>query len=363
MIILVISMHAADTYSPLGNWYYVNRRPLSTTELLAFAFWQTYLQSFFMGLLFFIAGLFTPSSFDRKGARQFIRDRAFRLGIPVLLYTFCIGPLTEYYAAHSWTSTRATSFANEWIKHIDNGQFLQENGPLWFCLALLTFSLSYAILRTFPSPIHSNRSNLPAPGTKTLVGFAASMAIATFIVRAGRPAPVLNMRFGDFPSYVLLFGAGVMAARQRWLPKLSFSAGLRWMTVILPVGFAAWLLLLILGGALKGRGDDFSGGWYWQSAAFALWESFTCVAMCFGLLVLFREKFNAQGAIGRFLSNNAFSVYVFHPPILIVAARMLSGLPWEPIIKAVVLTILGVITSFTLSAAVFRRTPLLRNIL
>ena len=75
MILLVISMHAADTYSPLGNWYFVDRRPLSSSELLFFAAWQMYLQSFFMGLLFLIAGAFVPASFDRKGAAAFLRNR------------------------------------------------------------------------------------------------------------------------------------------------------------------------------------------------------------------------------------------------------------------------------------------------
>src|SRR5579864_8200229 len=117
MILLVISMHAADTYSPLGSWYFTDRTPLSRPELLAFAAWQMYLQSFFMGLLFLIAGIFAPGSLDRKGTRQFVHDRMFRLGLPVLFYMFVLGPVTEYFVAHSWTSTRPTSFANEWIKH------------------------------------------------------------------------------------------------------------------------------------------------------------------------------------------------------------------------------------------------------
>src|SRR5579864_457983 len=144
MIILVVSMHSADTYSPLGNWYYTDRTPLSVGSLFAFAAWQMYLQSFFMGLLFFIAGYFAPASLDRKGPRQFVRDRAFRLGLPVLFYMFVLGPIVEYFLAHSWTSTLPTSFLNEWVKHIRNGDFLQENGPLWFCLALLIFSAVYA---------------------------------------------------------------------------------------------------------------------------------------------------------------------------------------------------------------------------
>src|SRR3974377_582496 len=94
VILLVISMHAADTYSPLGSWYFTDRRPLSPAQLFTFALWQTYLQSFFMGLLFFLAGLFVPASYDRKGPTKFLRERAFRLGLPVLFYMFLLGPIT-----------------------------------------------------------------------------------------------------------------------------------------------------------------------------------------------------------------------------------------------------------------------------
>jgi acyltransferase-like protein len=96
LVILVISMHAADTYSPLGNWYFVARTPLSTPVLLFFAAWQMFLQAFFMGFLFFIAGLFVPPSFDRKGPVSFVRDPARRLGVPLLFYMFVLGPVTEY---------------------------------------------------------------------------------------------------------------------------------------------------------------------------------------------------------------------------------------------------------------------------
>ena len=215
MTLLVISMHAADTYSPLGSWYYRDRTPLSTPVLLTFAAWQMFLQSFFMGLLFFVAGYFAPASLDRKGRWPFIRDRALRLGLPVLLYMFVVGPFTEYFFAHSWTSTRPTSFPNEWIKHIRNGEFLQENGPLWFCLALLIFCVIYAALparKIEPNP----------PGNGKLVVFALLMAALTFVVRLSKPPVFLNMHLGDFPQYILLFIAGILAARGEWLPKLDY---------------------------------------------------------------------------------------------------------------------------------------------
>lgn len=349
MIFLVISMHAADTYSPLGNWYFTDRTPLSPPVLLFFAAWQMYLQSFFMGLLFFVAGFFLPASYDRKGPARFLRDRAFRLGLPVLFYMFVLGPVTEYYVAHSWNSTKPTSMANEWIKHIRNGEFLQENGPLWFCLALLIFSAAYVAWRARARAGES-------PDTGKLIGFALTMAVVTFLVRAARPPALLNLHLGDFPQYILLFTAGIGAARGKWLPELRFSSGMRWLAVVLPLGFAAWFALIT-----KERAH--LGGWHWQAAAICGWESFTCVAICFGLIVLFRDKFNAQGRWSKFLSDNAFSVYVFHPPIVILGARMLHGAMWHPILKFAVLTAIAVVASFALSAAVFRRIPLLRNIL
>ncbi len=361
IILLVISMHAADTYSPLGNWYFVDRSPLSLPELITFAAWQMYLQSFFMGLLFFVAGFFVPASFDRKGPRKFIRDRAFRLGLPVLFYMFVLGPITEYFIAHSWTSSEPTSFVNEWIKHIRNFQFLQENGPLWFCLALLIFSVTYAGVRIR----RTSEESIPPPGNTQLVLFALLMAAFAFLLRLVLPPgfAFLNMHLGDFSQYILLFVAGILAARGQWLFRLNPSLGRRWVLVVLPLGFAAWLSLLFAGGALRGNSSAYFGGWHWQAAALDLWESFTCVALCYGLLTLFEQKFDSQVWLAKFLSDNAFCVYVFHPPIVILTARMLHGVAIPAIPKFAVLTLLAAIASFVLSAAVFRRIPVLRRIL
>ena len=97
MIMLVITMHAAVTYSNLGRWYYNEKSHLDTGTFLFFASYQSWLQAFFMGLLFFIAGYFVPAKFDRKGAGRFLRDRTIRLGVPTLIYMFLIGPATIYY--------------------------------------------------------------------------------------------------------------------------------------------------------------------------------------------------------------------------------------------------------------------------
>jgi glucan biosynthesis protein C len=362
LVVFVISMHAADTYSPLGNWYFTDRTPLTTAVLLFFAAWQMFLQAFFMGLLFFIAGLFVPGSLDRKGPLPFARERLWRLGLPVLFYMFFLGPVTEYCLARSWTSTEPTSFANEWLKHIRNGEFLQENGPLWFCVALLIFSLGYSAVRKFQPP-RTAGTPPPPPGTAALVRFALILAAATFLVRLGRPPILLNMHLGDFAQYILMFTAGILAAGRQWLSKWSFQLGITWLVLVTTLGLAAWLAIIVMGGALEGHADFYSGGWHWQSAALDSWESFTCVGMSLGLLVVFRENLNCQGRLAKLASDSAFSVYVFHPPVVIALARALHLVPLHPLLKFVVLTFSATVTSFVLSAVIFRRVPGLRTIL
>ena len=360
MILLVMSMHAADTYSPFGNWYFVERPPVTAIETLVFGAWQMYLQSFFMGLLFFVAGFFVPASYDRKGPATFLHDRAIRLGVPVLLYMLLIGPVTEYFVAHSWTSTLPTSFASEWVKHIRNGEVLQENGPLWFCLALLIFCLVYAAFRSLGRSHVRPLENGAPPSTGHLVRFALLMAALSYFVRALDPGSLLNMHLGDFPQYILLFTAGVLAARRDWMPKLDFQRGVRWLSIVVPVGMVGWLGLMI---DAKRHGVDFSDGWNWQSAAFCLWESFTCIAVSFGLLVIYRRYFDAQGRLAGFLSDNAFGVYVFHAPIVIAIARLMHRLVWSPLTKFAVLTAASAFVSFAICALLLRRLPLLRRIL
>lgn len=346
MIILVISMHAADTYSPLGNWYFVQRPPIGHLTLLTFAAWQMYLQSFFMGLLFFVAGVFVPPSIDRKGPARFLRDRAFRLGLPVLLYMFVIGPVTEYYISHSWTAPY--SFAHEWVHHITDLEVLQENGPLWFLLALLIFSAVYAARYVRPRE-HTARA---APGDGALIALALTMAIGRFVIRGLFPdRSIFNMHIGDFSQYILLFSAGIITARHGWLKTLRVG----WLLIVLPVGFFAWLAIV--------QGGSIPDGWNWRSAAFSVWESVTCVAMSIGLIVLYRDRANRENAVSRFLSRNAFSVYVFHPPFVILGARLMWDLSWPAIPKFVLLTMVATVTSFAASELVFRRIPVLRAIL
>jgi hypothetical protein len=124
-----------------------------------------------------------------------------------------------------------------------------------------------------------------------------------------------------------------------------------------------WLPLLVLGGALEGQIAALAGGPTWQSAGMSLWEALICVGMSFGVLSGFRAWFANQGRFTRFMSNNAFAVYVVHAPILVALGLALAPLALAPIAKFAVLWALGAAVSFGVAAPIARRLPLIGRIL
>lgn len=366
MIMFVLSMHAAVTYSNHGSWYYNEATHLNRPEDLSFLTYQVFLQSFFMGLLFFVAGYFVPGAFDRKGARQFLKDRAYRLGLPALFYIFVLQPITCYYAAGIWSEGDPNpSFLRDYGHYITRGWFLSGNGPLWFCIALLFFCCIYAGWRAITRARNTDSDPQPFPRAARVAGFIGLIAAATFFVRFYWPngSSFYNMQFGYFSQYVAFFIAGTLAYRHSWLTTLSTRTGKRWGFAGLFGGLGLWTLLITASILTKPEPGAFAGGWHWQSLGMSLLEALAGTGISLGCLTLFREKFNEQGRSAIFFSDNAFAVYVFHPPILIAITRLLSGWPGEALLKFLVATVLSIIITNALSAGVFRRIPLLKKIM
>jgi glucan biosynthesis protein C len=360
MVILVLTMHASDTYSPFGNWYYTDRASEGPFSTIFFAVYQSFLQAFFMGLLFFVAGYFTVPSLERKGALDFISDRFIRLGIPTLLYMFVIGPLTQYFLSHTWGSG---GFGHQWLTHFRDGEWLSESGPMWFCALLLCFSIAYPALRIVRP--ESARQILSSPSNWAFGGFLAAMAVLTFLVRVVVPENVttLNVHLGDCPQYVLMFGAGAVAHRAHWLDHVRGRFAKHWAAATLVASVPLLILLILLRPSLGGNTQLYNGGFNWISATKCLWEALVCMGMSLTLIAYFYRRFDRQGRCSSFLSKNAFAVYLFHPPILIAVAIMLHPLIAPPVAKAALLSILAGLVTFVLAAMVFHRVPLLRRVL
>jgi glucans biosynthesis protein C len=149
-----------------------------------------------------------------------------------------------------------------------------------------------------------------------------------------------NLQLGKFAQYIILFSAGIFAFKNNLLENVSYNSGKLWFKLAFLIGIPIWIILFAFGGATKGDVNSYFGGMHWQSFAVAFWESFYCVAISFGLLGIFRKKYNSQGIFTNFISKNAFGVYVFHLPIIVFITMLFSGLIMYPLLKIVLMVLI-----------------------
>lgn len=356
MIIMVLVVHSGVTYGPVGDWFYRDNTSSDDLTNLILLMVGVLLQAFFMGLLFLIAGYFSPGSHDRKGRRKFVRDRFKRLVIPTLIFIFALGPLIVY----PLELADEFSLADFYLKYIWYIPWWI-SGPMWFALALFGFSNLYTLLKyawdwpTFEGALTRGR----------IVTLIALIVLGTFLVRLVFPigTAVWNMQLCFFTQYIAFFVFGVLMFRNNWLASLTPQEGVFWRRVALASIFVLLLPLLVLGGALEENVDPYMGGLYWQAALFIIWEQLFAVSVSLGLLVWFRERYNRQGALETKLSDNAFAVYVFHPPILVGIAVLMASWPISNIFKFLILVVTGTLLTFAISEFGARRVPGLKDVL
>ena len=70
-----------------------------------------------------------------------------------------------------------------------------------------------------------------------------------------------------------------------------------------------------------------------------------------------------RGRTARFLSANAFAVYVFHAPVLIALALAFRRVHAGPMGKFLLLTAAGVVCTFLLAQVLIRQIPGLRRVM
>ncbi len=229
VILLVVNMHACVTYSHVGGWYVLSEREPSLGSKIPFILWQGHLQSFFMGLLFFVAGYFAHGSLARRGPAAFVRERLFRLGLPTLLYMLVIHPFILL-GLNPWHAQFAPA-AKWYSKFLLSGSFVGASGPLWFAFALLIFCLVLAAWRAMGSSAAEIAGQVhvhppTSPSARALWLFALGLGCITFVVRLAQPigANILNMQLCFFTQYVAAFATGLLAARHGWLVALASTA-------------------------------------------------------------------------------------------------------------------------------------------
>ena len=362
MVLLVVNMHACVTYSHVGGWYIKDPPEPGLEVKIPFLYWQGHMQAFFMGLLFFLAGVFAHGACARRGPAGFVRERLLRLGAPAAFYMLLIQPFIGLVLLRK---PNDSPIGELYLRYLTSGRVLSGSGPLWFAIALLIFSLVLAMKRAI-HPAADRIERRPPPSPVQIVGFSLLLVAATFSFRLVQPLDTdfFNMQLGFFAQYIGVFTVGVLAGRYGWLEALASSRlAARAGGLVLVAGPLGLTATLMLGGVMKtGDFQPFKGGWHWPAFGLAAWEQLSGVALGLGAMALFQRRFNTDGPIARWMARHSFGVYVLHAPILVALTLAMHPLPGGPVAKMLLLTVLGLVLSHA-AAAIAKQVPGLRQIL
>jgi surface polysaccharide O-acyltransferase-like enzyme len=347
---LVVLHHTLITYGAPGGWYYTQKTSVVAAISLMTVF-VTINQSFFMGFFFFLSAYFIPTSYRKKGAARFVKDRLIRLGIPLIFYSFMLSPILSYLIyffaqGNHVTLAQYLGGFDDWI----------DFGVLWFVAALLLFTLVYVVWQQ----IRGNTDDqlvLPAPSVRLILLVATCVGVLSFLVRTVFPVgwvlrPV-GFQLGYFSQYIVLFILGLLASKYGWLHQLDYSMGKRFLRYALRL-LLFFPLFFVMQKVLHLPQDGFTGGWRWQQLLFAVWEQVLGFCIVVALLSIGRQKWNSPSSWITKLSRYTFAVYIFHPLVLISLALAFRNWPIEPALKLLFVAPLAVSCSFLLASVVTR---------
>lgn len=359
LIAAIIALHGVLGYAGIVEvWTYSELREVTLAPVVEIALFVLVspFGFFLIALLFLVAGLLTPSSYERKGAKRFVGDRLVRLGVPFVAYVFVVQPTLVYALEHPLGDAPGSY----WEEYLGAERQI-DTGPLWFVGVLLVYSLGYAGWRRW----RAEGGVAPAgraPRTITLwtmVPVAAVVAATSFAIRLiypyGSESGFSDLNFWEWPACIAVFGLGVVGSRQGWLAAIPDDLARRCRTFTLSA-VAAMASLLLLAGALDAV-DDALGGWHWLSGIFVLVEAMLTVFGSVWLLSVAQHRLSRRYRWGPTLSRSAYAAFLLQTAFLLALAVALRTLLLPAEVKAPVVAIGGIIASFATAWFLIKKVP------
>ena len=302
----VIVAHTTMAWTGFGTWVFDEepvREPLLTLLVIVTAV----LAIFGMPLFFFVAGYFTPASFERKGFARFVARRALRLLVPMAAFVLLLSPPIEFVDPDNagWTGDFWSFAPTVWWPPVP--------GPTWFLGVLFVFSVGYATLRA----LRPARLVPASPRWWQLLVGGLAVAACSFPITVLAPLgqEVWHLAIAQAPAWLAGFVLGALAAENHWLPlEPGMARRVRW---------TAWVSMAVVVGVIVYAGtsdagmDPFLGGGTWQSALFVVIEGLVVVMASLWLVDVFEQRADHQGSLGRAMGRAAFGAFLVHQGVLV----------------------------------------------
>jgi hypothetical protein len=308
MMLLGLVLHSALSYVviPLQPaWPYKDPSTSIGLDLLVFL-----IHLFRMPVFFVVAGFFAALLYHRDGVVGFVRNRAKRVLIPLLLFWSLMTPLT---GCGFVFSGRQIGGPMPWDYMTDAPMWRQPIlGHLWFLYYLLLFYSAALVLvpaaRRAPPWLQAGVDQMcRAIATRWWGPLAAGVITTGTLIPMTTPGldteATLLPAVRVLVAYAVFFGFGWLLFRQRSLVE---QRGRRWvaaLTAAIAVALTYGLVLL-----LAGRFDDPR---VWHVTSITLGGVATWL-LIFGLIGLFVERLSAPRPIVRYLSDASYWMYLTH---------------------------------------------------
>jgi surface polysaccharide O-acyltransferase-like enzyme len=182
--LLVLLHHSVINYTWFGHG--------DPMRWLGFDLVVLFNDSFFMAFMFFISGLLVRNSLARKGSAIFLRERAWRLGVPFLISIFVLMPIAYYptFLRYHLPGTTDFYFLHFWWHTLTVGPW--PSGPAWFLWVLLALdAMAAAVWWIAPGRIDALGRRIYVARDRPMTVFGVFMIVS---ITAYLP---MHLAFGD----------------------------------------------------------------------------------------------------------------------------------------------------------------------
>lgn len=351
-ILLLTPFHTALIYGSGEADYWLKAQPLFAFDLIAH-----FIHQWHMPLLFLVSGAATWFALRRRNDNDYIRERAQRLLVPLLLLLIFY-PLLFYFAVLG-SSADPGSFLTFYpytflvIPQIGIASFW---GHLWFLVYLFVYSLlGLLVFRLLQQAEgHTITMRLAAitarPGGIFL--FAVPLIVIEVVFRAswGNARTLITdwanlLLYGAFFTYgyLLQTDSHFTAAIHRYtwialgLAVLTFGLGLVWVVGDNPLEYVSH--------------NQLTPGWYGYIALRGLNSWLWVVA----LLGLGQRYLNRTGPVQAYLNESLMAIYLLHLPVNVVVGYGILQLSLAPFIQFVLIGLFTLVVSFLIYELLIRR--------
>ena len=316
--LLVVVYHSAVNYSYFGNG--------DRMRWLGFDLVALFTDSYFMACMFLISGLFVYDSLTRRGPADYLRERAWRLGIPLLVSIFVLIPIAYYasFLRYHLPGTTDFNFFHFWWRMVTVGPW--PSGQSWFLWVLLLFNIVAASLRSrMPGILETLGRSILALRERPITAFVAFaiLSIATYLplhltVGDGAwyepghyPFPIQTSRILLYPAYFFAgVGIGVISLKTGILSE-NGAIVKRWaLWLAIAVLFYGAILLLVY--AHHNWIANFRLPPLWWRAAYGTVFAMFSAAMAFTVLATSLRLAHSRLWLLDAMQPSAYGIYLFH---------------------------------------------------